>query len=108
MIERQFAGQRFAPLQIVFASSFCFDRDALMSLSSILKMRPSLLALCVLNFFMADVTSGLGPFLGVFLEGQHWTPAEIGLVMTVGGIAGMAVTTPLGALVDRTRAKRAI
>jgi MFS family permease len=79
-----------------------------MPLSPILKMRPSLLALCALNFFMADVTAGLGPFLGVFLQGKHWTPAEIGLVMTVGGIAGMAVTTPLGALVDRTHAKRAI
>jgi predicted MFS family arabinose efflux permease len=75
---------------------------------SALTWRPSLLALCALNFFMADVTAGLGPFLGVFLQAQHWTPAEIGLVMTVGGIAGMAVTTPLGALVDRVRGKRAI
>lgn len=75
---------------------------------SVWTLRPSLVALCALNFFMADVTSGLGPFLGVFLQAQHWTPAEIGMVMTVGGIAGMAVTTPLGALVDRTRAKRAI
>ena len=57
---------------------------------------------------MADVTAGLGPFLGVFLQQQHWTPAEIGLVMTAGGIAGMAVTTPLGALVDGTTRKRAI
>jgi MFS family permease len=57
---------------------------------------------------MADVAAGLGPFLGVFLQARHWSPAEIGIVMTVGGIAGMAVTTPLGALVDRTRWKRAI
>ena len=72
------------------------------------QMRPSLLALCALNFFMADVTAGLGPFLGVFLQERHWTPAAIGLVMTVGGIAGMAVTTPLGALVDGTARKRTI
>ena len=71
-------------------------------------MRRSLLALGAANFFMADVQSGLGPFLGVFLEQRHWSPAEIGIVMTIGGISGMAVTTPLGALVDRTRAKRAI
>jgi predicted MFS family arabinose efflux permease len=44
----------------------------------------------------------------VFLQERHWSPAEIGFVMTAGGISGMAVTTPLGALVDRTRAKRAI
>lgn len=71
-------------------------------------MRRSLLALAALNFFMADVQSGLGPFLGVFLQGRHWSPAEIGLVMTIGGISGMVVTTPLGILVDRTRWKRAI
>jgi MFS family permease len=71
-------------------------------------MRKSLVALNAANFFMADVQSGLGPFLGVFLEQRHWSPAQIGVVMTIGGISGMAVTTPLGALVDRTRAKRAI
>ena len=71
-------------------------------------MRRSLVALGALNFFMADVAGGLGPFLGVFLQGRNWTPAEIGVVMTIGGISGMAVTTPLGALVDRTHAKRAI
>jgi predicted MFS family arabinose efflux permease len=71
-------------------------------------MNPSLFALNALNFFMADVAGGLGPFLGVFLQAKHWSPAEIGVVMTIGGIAGMAVTTPLGALVDRTRAKRAM
>jgi predicted MFS family arabinose efflux permease len=71
-------------------------------------MRRSLAALNALNFFMADVAAGLGPFLGVFLQARRWSPAEIGLVMTIGGIAGMAVTTPLGALVDQTQAKRTI
>jgi predicted MFS family arabinose efflux permease len=59
-------------------------------------MDRSLLALCALNFFMADVRDGLGPFLGVFLQEQSWSPAEIGFVMTIGG------------LVDKTTAKRAI
>jgi predicted MFS family arabinose efflux permease len=71
-------------------------------------MYPSLLALNTLNFFMADVHAGLGPFLGVFLQARDWSPAQIGIVMTIGGVAGMVVTTPLGALIDRTRAKRAI
>ena len=71
-------------------------------------MNPSLFALNALNFFMGDVQAGLGPFLGVYLQARHWSPAEIGVAMTIGGIAGMVVTTPLGALVDRTRAKRAI
>jgi MFS family permease len=71
-------------------------------------MNPSLFALNALNFFMADVHAGLGPFLGVFLQARHWSPAQIGVAMTIGGISGMAVTAPLGALVDRTRSKRAI
>jgi len=71
-------------------------------------MMTSLLALNALNFFMADVRDGLGPFLGVFLQGKGWPPAEIGLVMTIGGYAGMIATTPLGAVVDATKAKRGL
>ncbi|SKA39245.1 Predicted arabinose efflux permease, MFS family [Enhydrobacter aerosaccus] len=59
-----------------------------------------------LNFFMADIQAGLGPFLGVFLLAHGWKSGLIGSVMTIGGIAGMLVTTPLGALVDGTRRKR--
>jgi MFS family permease len=70
--------------------------------------RRSLSALCAVNFFMADVRDGLGPFLGVFLQGQGWSPAQIGAVMTAGGLAGMAVTAPAGALADRLRAKRGL
>lgn len=68
----------------------------------------SLSALNALNFFMADVRDGLGPFLGVFLQEKGWGPQDIGLIMTAGGLAGMLATTPLGALVDATKAKRAV
>ena len=68
----------------------------------------SLPALNALNFFMADVRDGLGPFLGVYLQEKGWGPQDIGFVMTVGGLAGMVATTPLGAFVDATRAKRAV
>jgi MFS family permease len=71
-------------------------------------MISSIVALNALNFFMADVRDGLGPFLGVFLQSKHWSPNEIGTVMTVGGLAAVATTAPLGALVDRLRAKRAL
>jgi hypothetical protein len=59
-------------------------------------MSSSIAALNALNFFMADVRDGLGPFLGVFLQEQGWSPASIGLVMTIGGYAAMLATTPLG------------
>ncbi|WP_421988639.1 MFS transporter [Roseococcus sp.] len=69
-------------------------------------MNSPLAALNALNFFMADVRDGLGPFLGVFLQGKGWSPGEIGLVMTIGGLAGMAAATPLGMMVDRSRRLR--
>ena len=59
-----------------------------------------------LNFFMADMQAGIGPFLGVFLLAHGWESGMIGTVMTIGGIAGMAMTIPAGALVDATRRKR--
>lgn len=61
-----------------------------------------------LNFFIADVQAGIGPFLGVFLQARGWGTDLIGTVMTIGGIAGMLATSPAGALVDATRHKRAV
>ncbi|WP_017778235.1 MFS transporter [Paraburkholderia kururiensis] len=65
-------------------------------------------ALEELNFFVADVQAGIGPFLGVFLQAQGWHPGAIGTVMTLGGVAGMLATSPAGALVDGTRHKRGV
>jgi MFS family permease len=59
-----------------------------------------------LNFFMADVQAGIGPFLGVFLLAHGWQSGLIGTVMTIGGVAGMVMTAPAGALVDATTHKR--
>jgi MFS family permease len=59
-----------------------------------------------LNFFMADLQAGIGPFLGVFLLAHHWGSGPIGTVMTLGGVAGMVMTAPFGAMVDATRRKR--
>ena len=55
-------------------------------------------ALNALNFFMADMQAGIGPFLGVFLLAHHWHNATIGTMMTLGGLAGMAATVPAGAI----------
>ena len=60
-----------------------------------------------LNFFMADLQAGIGPFLGVFLLAHHWSSGPIGTVITLGGVAGMVMTAPFGAMVDATRRKRA-
>ncbi|MEO7195694.1 MAG: MFS transporter [Pseudonocardiaceae bacterium] len=37
-----------------------------------------------------------------------WNPAGIGLVLTVGGVVGLFVQTPIGALIDRTWHKRSL
>ncbi|MEA1835034.1 MFS transporter [Methylobacterium durans] len=66
-----------------------------------------------LNFFLADVRDGLGPYLAIYLLAvrgpeQGWNEATIGIVMTIAGIAGLIAQTPAGALIDRTHHKRAI
>jgi MFS family permease len=61
-----------------------------------------------LNFFLADVQGGVGPFLAIYLAGYGWNEQRVGIALTVGGIAGILTQTPAGALVDRLRSKRAL
>jgi len=61
-----------------------------------------------LNFFLADVQTGVGPFLAIYLAGYKWNEESVGLALTVGGIAGILTQTPAGALVDALRSKRAL
>jgi MFS family permease len=68
----------------------------------------SLRGLDWLNFFLADVQTGVGPFLAIYLAGYAWDEQRVGLALTVGGIAGILTQTPAGALVDHLRSKRAL
>jgi MFS family permease len=62
-----------------------------------------------LNFFLADVRDGLGPYLAIYLlTEQKWNEASIGIVMSVAAVAGIVAQTPAGALIDKTKAKRAL
>jgi predicted MFS family arabinose efflux permease len=61
-----------------------------------------------LNFLLADVQTGVGPFLAIYLAGYKWNEERVGLALTVGGIAGILMQTPAGALVDLLRSKRAL
>jgi MFS family permease len=70
--------------------------------------KQSLRGLDLLNFFLADVQSGVGPFLAIYLAGSGWNVQTIGIVLTGGGIAGIIAQTPAGALADRVRSKRAL
>jgi MFS family permease len=62
-----------------------------------------------LNFFLADVRDGLGPYLAIYLlTEQKWDQASIGVVMSVAALAGIVAQTPAGALIDRSTAKRGL
>jgi predicted MFS family arabinose efflux permease len=56
---------------------------------------------------MADMQSGIGPFVGVFLAQRGWDSGLIGTALTIGNIAGMLITTPIGGFIDTSNHKRA-
>jgi len=53
-----------------------------------------------LNFFVANIQTGFGPFVAVYLTTQGWTQTSIGLALSLGTITAMASQVPAGALVD--------
>jgi MFS family permease len=62
-----------------------------------------------LNFFLADVRGGLGPYLAIYLLVERgWDEASIGVVMSIAAVAEIVAQAPAGALVDAIRAKRAL
>jgi MFS family permease len=66
----------------------------------------SLRALDWLNFFLAALLMGFGPFVAVKLADRGWVPASIGLVLSASGIAGLLTQVAAGELIDITRSKR--
>ena len=63
-----------------------------------------------LNFFLADVRDGLGPYLAIYLlavrgPSHGWNEATVGAVLTIAGIVGLISQTPAGSLIDRARNK---
>jgi MFS family permease len=61
-----------------------------------------------LNYFLAAMLTGFGPFLAEGLTDGGWMPADIGLVLTVSGLAGLLVQAPVGELFDRVKSKRTL
>src|SRR5215831_13869619 len=68
----------------------------------------SLRALDWLNFFLAALLMGLGPFLASSLSDRGWGPSNIGFLLTVSGFAGLLTQVPAGELIDMTKSKRAL
>src|SRR5215469_13107829 len=64
-------------------------------------------ALDLLNFFVADVQTGFGPFVAVYLTMHKWTQVQIGLALTLSTVVALISQLPAGALVDAVHNKRA-
>ncbi|MET0222586.1 MAG: MFS transporter [Tardiphaga sp.] len=70
--------------------------------------RQSLRGLDWFIFFLADVQTGFGPFVAVYLTTQKWTQVEIGFVLSIGGIIALIGQIPGGAIVDAVRSTRLV
>jgi MFS family permease len=60
------------------------------------------------TFFLADIQTGFGPFVAIYLTAQAWTQFDIGLILTTGGLVALACQVPGGALVDAVRSARLV
>jgi predicted MFS family arabinose efflux permease len=68
----------------------------------------SIRALQLTNFFLADVQTGLGPFVAAYLASTGWQPDRVGQALTVAGVVTVVLQSPAGWLVDRIERKRLI
>jgi len=67
----------------------------------------SLLGLNWLNFLVAAMQMGFGPFLSVYLTAHLWNVQDIGGALSIGTAAALAAQVPAGALVDAIPSKPA-
>jgi predicted MFS family arabinose efflux permease len=70
--------------------------------------RESLRGLDWFIFFLADVQTGFGPFVAVYLTTQKWTQVEIGFILSIGGIVALIGQMPGGAIVDAAKSERLV
>jgi MFS family permease len=68
----------------------------------------SLHALDGVNFFLAGLLAGFGPYVAVYLADQKWTQEKIGFVLSAAALAGLLSQVPGGELLDIVRSKRVI
>jgi hypothetical protein len=44
------------------------------------------------TFFLADIQTGFGPFVAIYLTAHQWAQFDIGLVLTAGGLGGAGLS----------------
>src|SRR6202046_3497485 len=70
--------------------------------------RGSLRGLDWFIFFLADVQTGFGPFVAVYLTTQKWTQVEIGSVLSIGSVIALIGQMPGGAIIDAAKSERLV
>jgi MFS family permease len=62
-------------------------------------------ALDSFNLFVANIQTGFGPFIAVYLTTQGWTQTAIGFALGLGTLTAMLSQAPAGAVVDAIHSK---
>ena len=70
--------------------------------------RRSLLGLNAANFFLAEITGVVMPFLGDYLKGRNWSESALGVAISLAGLGVFLMQTPAGMIVDRVRQRRTL
>ena len=68
----------------------------------------SLVGLNAANFFLAEITGVVMPFLGAYLHGQEWSETAIGVAISLAGLGVFLMQTPAGMITDRVRFRRVL
>jgi MFS family permease len=66
----------------------------------------SLWALDAVNFLIAGLLAGFGPFIALFLADEAWSAANVGYVLSAGSVVALASQLPGGELLDAIRSKQ--
>jgi MFS family permease len=70
--------------------------------------RRSRIGLNAANFFLAEVTGVVMPFLNDFLQSRRWRYDAIGLATALAGLGVFVMQTPAGFIVDRVSRRRTL
>jgi MFS family permease len=66
----------------------------------------SVVGLNAANFFLAEITGVVMPFLGAYLKSQDWSETALGIAISLAGLGVFLMQTPAGMIVDRVRQRR--
>jgi MFS family permease len=68
----------------------------------------SLAGLNAANFFLAEVTGVVMPFLGDYLKEREWPETQIGVAISCAGLGVLLMQTPAGVITDRVCRRRTL